>query len=178
MSLEGRVALITGAGRGIGRTIAQVLADRGMSVAVNDASPATLADAAFAALAIPADVTAKAQVQAMLDRVERELGPLWLLVNNAGVYHSAPTAELAEEAWDQDFAVDAKGVFLCAQAAIQRMIPRRGGRIINVASIAGLIVRTRQIGYCAAKAATIHFSRRLAVEMAEYGITVNCVCPG
>jgi 2,3-dihydro-2,3-dihydroxybenzoate dehydrogenase len=180
MSLAGRVALITGAGRGIGRTIAQVLAARGMTVAVNDACADAAQETAvtIGALAVPADVTNRAQVQAMFDRVEKDLGPLWLLVNNAGVYHSAPTADLAEEAWDQDFAVDAKGVFLCAQAAIQRMIPRRAGRIVNVGSIAGIIVRTRQIGYCAAKAAAIHFSRCLAVEMAEYGITVNCVCPG
>src|SRR5438045_344153 len=108
VSLAGRVALVTGAGRGIGQTIARLLAERGMSVAVNDASHTALADTAFAALAIPADVTSKAQVASMIERVESTLGPLWLLVNNAGVYHSAPTAELSEEAWDQDFAVDAK----------------------------------------------------------------------
>src|SRR4051794_18407268 len=110
MSVAGRVALVTGAGRGIGRTIAQVLAARGMIVAVNDASAAAAQEtaAALGGLAVPADVTNKAQVQAMLDAVETQAGPLWLLVNNAGVYHSAPTEELAEEAWDQDFAVDAK----------------------------------------------------------------------
>jgi len=113
-----------------------------------------------------------------MERVEAELGPLWLLVNNAGIYFSGPTAEMSEEAWDKAFAVDAKGVFLCSQAAIRRMIPRHGGRIVNLASIAGIIVRTNQIGYCAAKAAVVHFSRCLAVEMAPYGITVNCLCPG
>ena len=76
------------------------------------------------------------------------------------------------------FDVDAKGVFLCSQAAIRKMIPRRQGRIVNFSSIAGMIVRTAQIGYCSAKAAVIHFSRCLAVEMAPYGITVNCLCPG
>jgi 3-oxoacyl-[acyl-carrier protein] reductase len=74
--------------------------------------------------------------------------------------------------------VDAKGVFLCSQAAIRRMIPRRQGRIVNISSIAGLIVRTAQIGYCSAKAAVVHFTRCLAVEMAPHGITVNCLCPG
>jgi NAD(P)-dependent dehydrogenase (short-subunit alcohol dehydrogenase family) len=83
-----------------------------------------------------------------------------------------------EEAWDKALDVDAKGVFPCSQAAIRHMIPRRPGRIANFASIAGMIVRTGQIAYCAAKAAAIHFSRCLAVEMAPHGITVNCLCPG
>jgi NAD(P)-dependent dehydrogenase (short-subunit alcohol dehydrogenase family) len=85
---------------------------------------------------------------------------------------------MSEADWDETFAVDVKGVFLCSQAAIKRMMPRRLGRIVNISSIAGMIVRTNQIGYCSAKAAAIHFSRCLAVEMAPYGITVNCLCPG
>jgi len=185
MSLQGRVALVTGAGRGIGQTIARVLAGRGMAIGVNDVNR-ELAESAseklraegFRALALPADISRKTEVEAMVERLEVELGALWLLVNNAGVYHSASTAELSEEAWDQEFAVDAKGVFLCCQAAIRRMMPRRAGRIVNIASIAGVIVRTNQIGYCSAKAAAVHFSRCLAVEMAPHGITVNCLCPG
>lgn len=185
MGLEGRVALVTGAGRGIGKAIACLLAGRGMSVAINDVQ----ADSAEAvaddlrrkgrrAQAVVADITRKNDVESMVKRVEEELGPLWLLVNNAGIYFSGSTAEMSEEAWDKAFAVDAKGVFLCSQAAIRRMIPRRAGRIANLSSIAGIIVRTNQIGYCAAKAAVVHFSRCLAVEMAPLGITVNCLCPG
>lgn len=183
--MKNKVALITGAGRGIGRTIARRLAHEGMRVAINDVELARAEEACAAlrgeglqAVAVPADVTDKAQVAAMVERVEAELGPLWLLVNNAGVFNAAPTAQLSEDAWDRAFAVDAKGVFLCSQAVIQRMIPRGAGRIVNLASIAGMIVRTGQIAYCAAKAAVIHFSRCLAVEMAPYGITVNCLCPG
>jgi NAD(P)-dependent dehydrogenase (short-subunit alcohol dehydrogenase family) len=183
--LEVRSALVTGAGRGIGKTIAWTMARQGMRVAVNDVNPAAAEEAARAicaeglrAVAFAADIRSKSQVQAMFDQVEAELGPLWLVVNNAGVFNAAPTAELSEEAWDTVFAVDAKGVFLCSQAAIQRMIPRRAGRIVNIASIAGQIVRTAQIAYCSAKAAVIHFSRCLAVEVAPYGITVNCLCPG
>jgi NAD(P)-dependent dehydrogenase (short-subunit alcohol dehydrogenase family) len=123
-------------------------------------------------------VSNKAQVTAMFDQAEAELGPLWLLVNNAGVLNAAPTAEMPEELWDKAFAIDAKGVFLCSQAALRKMIPRRQGRIVNLASIAGLIVRTEQIAYCSAKAAVVHFSRCLAVEMAPHSITVNCLCPG
>jgi NAD(P)-dependent dehydrogenase (short-subunit alcohol dehydrogenase family) len=129
-------------------------------------------------LALPGDVSSKADAYAMIEKAEAELGPIWLLVNNAGVLNAGPTAELSEEAWDTAMAVDAKGVFLCSQAAIQKMIPRGQGRIVNLASIAGLIVRTAQIAYCSAKAAVIHFTRCLAVEMAPQGITVNCVCPG
>lgn len=185
LDLKGRTALITGAGRGIGRSIALKLADQGMLIGVNDIT-LTLADHVVRELhakgcrGIPlvADVGKKAEVTAMVDQVEDELGPLWLLVNNAGVLSTGPTADLSEEAWDHAFDVDAKGVFLCSQAAIRKMIPRHEGRIVNVASIAGMIVRTAQIGYCSAKAAVIHFSRCLAVEVAPFGITVNCICPG
>jgi len=184
-SLQDKVALITGAGRGIGRAISKNLAQRGMSIAINDIDLELAQSAAREieqigrpAIAIPASVSDVNQVSAMFERVERELGPLWLLVNNAGVLTTGPTVSLPEEAWDRAFDVDAKGVFLCSQAAIRAMLPRKRGRIINIASIAGLIVRTGQIGYCAAKAATIHFTRCLAVELAPDGITVNCICPG
>ena len=181
--LEGKVALVTGAGRGIGKA-AGLLAQRGMRVAVNDVDPALAAAAesefraeGLAALAVPGSVARKTDAAAIVEQVETGLGPLWLLVNNAGIFSNGPTSELSEEAWDKTFNVDAKGVFLC-QAAIQRMIPRGQGRIVNIGSIAGLIVRTEQIAYCAAKAAVIHFSRCLAVELAPHGITVNCLCPG
>ncbi|MFB3920903.1 MAG: SDR family NAD(P)-dependent oxidoreductase [Terriglobia bacterium] len=185
MSLQSRVAIVTGAGRGIGKAIARVLGERGMSVGVCDIDSALATGAAeelsrrgIRAIPLVADVSSKQEVEAMTGRAETELGPLWLLVNNAGIFFSGPAAEMSEQAWDKAFAVDAKGVFLCSQAAIRRMMPRRAGRIVNVSSIAGIIVRTNQIGYCAAKAAVVHFSRCLAVEMAPLGITVNCLCPG
>ena len=184
MSLQGKVAIITGASRGIGLTMARVLAEKGMSVAMVARSEqvekeaSRLRDDGLKTIAIRADITRKADVEGMVERVENELGPLWLLVNNAGVLHVAPTAEMSEEAWDEAFAVDAKGVFLCSQAAIKRMIPRQAGRIVNISSIAGVIVRTNQVGYSSAKAAVNHFSRCLAVEMAPHNITVNCLCPG
>ncbi len=183
--LKGRVVVVTGGGRGIGKAITRELASRGMLVGVNDYNFPLAEDtvkelqaAGLKALALPGDVTKKAEVTAMIAWAEAELGPLWLLVNNAGVLNTGPTADLSEEAWDQAFEVDAKGVFLCSQAAIRAMIPRGQGRIVNLASIAGLIVRTAQIAYCSAKAAVVHFSRCLAVEMAPHGITVNCLCPG
>lgn len=184
MTSPTKVALVTGAGRGIGPEIARVLAQKGMTVAVNARSQSAevtaeqLRQEGLAATAYVADVSKKSEVDAMVERIEWELGPLWLLVNNAGLLRASPTPDTTEEEWDEVFAVDAKGVFLCAQAAIRRMMPRRAGRIVNIASIAGLIVRTKQIAYSAAKAAVIHFSRCLAVEMAPHGITVNCLCPG
>jgi NAD(P)-dependent dehydrogenase (short-subunit alcohol dehydrogenase family) len=184
MALAGKVALVTGASRGIGVEIGRVLAQQGMAVALVARSPAVEQVAAdlraegLNVIGFTADVSRKASVEAAVTRVEQELGPLWLLVNNAGVLRTGPTADLREEDWDEVFATDVKGVFLCSQAAIRRMIPRRAGRIVNVASIAGHIVRVAQIAYCSAKAAVIHFSRCLAVEMAPHGITVNCLCPG
>ncbi len=184
MSLNGKVALITGASRGIGLEIARVLASQGMIVAMNARSDLVeqraeaLRAEGMQAVAFKADISRKAEVEGMVERIEQKLGPLWLLVNNAGVLRTGPTAELSEEDWDTCFNVDAKGVFLCSQAAIRRMMPRRAGRIVNVSSIAGVIVRTAQIGYCSAKAAVNQFSRCLAIEMAPYGITVNCLCPG
>jgi NAD(P)-dependent dehydrogenase (short-subunit alcohol dehydrogenase family) len=180
-----RVALVTGAARGIGFTIARRLCESGMAGALNDdnadgarQAAAELSSKGHRCIAAPGDVTSAAAVASMTAQAESELGPLWLLVNNAGTFHSAPTVDFPEEAWDREFAVDVKAAFLCSQAALRSMIPRKGGRIIVISSIAGWIVRTRQIAYCAAKAAAIHFSRCLAVETAPHGITVNCVCPG
>ena len=184
MTLEGRVAIVTGASRGIGVEIARTLGAQGMAVALVARSAqveevaAGLRAEGLRTIGFTVDVSRRAEVDAMVERVEQELGPLWLLVNNAAVLRTGPTAEMSEEDWDDVFNVDAKGVFLCSQAAIRRMIPRSGGRIVNVSSIAGQIVRVAQIGYCSAKAAVIHFSRCLAVEMAPHGITVNCLCPG
>jgi NAD(P)-dependent dehydrogenase (short-subunit alcohol dehydrogenase family) len=183
--LDGRVAIVTGAARGIGRTVVQTLAARGMRVGLNDidagraeAAAEELRSLGLDVVPLAGNVTVKAEVEAMVAQAEAELGPLWLLVNNAGIFSSGPTVALAEDAWDRTFAVDAKGTFLCCQAVLARMLPRHQGRIVNFGSIAGQIVRTGQIAYCAAKAAVIHFSRCLAVEVAPQGITVNCLCPG
>src|SRR3954447_8812630 len=141
MTLEGKVAIVTGASRGIGVETARVLAKQGMSVALVARSTQVIEVAeelrseGLNATGFTVDVSKSNQVEAMVERVEREIGPLWLLVNNAGLLRTGPTAEMREEDWDDVFNVDAKGVFLCSQAAIRRMMPRQGGRIVNVASI-------------------------------------------
>ena len=184
MTLEGRVAIVTGASRGIGYGIAEHLAAKGMRVALYDLNPGVrdAADRISAsggyAVGLEGDVTSSASVTALFDDVEGTLGPVWLLVNNAGVIPTGATAEMPEEDWDSALDVDLKGVFLCSQAAVRRMIHRGGGRIVNMSSIAGVIVRTGQIGYCSAKAAVNHFTRCLAVELAPVGITVNAIAPG
>jgi NAD(P)-dependent dehydrogenase (short-subunit alcohol dehydrogenase family) len=185
MSIEGRGAIVTGAGRGIGFATARLLCQRGMKVAINDLEPGAAARAAadlraqgHSAAACAGDVSRRADVRAIFAAAETEFGPPWLLVNNAGAFHGAAAVDFPEEAWDHAFAVDAKAAFLCSQEAIRRMIPRGGGRIVVVSSIAGVIVRTGQIAYSSAKAAAVHFARCLAVEVAPHGITVNCLCPG
>jgi NAD(P)-dependent dehydrogenase (short-subunit alcohol dehydrogenase family) len=157
-----------------------------MKVAINDIDDNLAEQAALSlqaegatAIACPGDVTITSQVNALFDRAEEELGPAWLLVNNAGAFHSCRFEDFPEYAWDHAFAVDAKAAFLCSQAAVKRMVDaERGGRIVVISSIAGAIVRTGQIAYSSAKAAAIHFSRCLALEVAGKSITVNCVCPG
>ena len=185
MSLAGRCALVTGAARGIGFEIARKLCAEGMHVALNDVnvgelgrSVAELKTAGYRAYVTPGDVSKRGEVEGIIRHIEGEIGPLWLLVSNAGVFSAAPIVDFPEEEWDRTFASDAKAVFLCSQAAARRMIPRGAGRMIVISSIAGHIVRTGQIAYCAAKAAAIHFARCLAVELAPNGITVNCLCPG
>jgi NAD(P)-dependent dehydrogenase (short-subunit alcohol dehydrogenase family) len=155
-----------------------------MKVMVNDLTADDTARACrelnqlgYTALACPADVTQAADVARMMDQAQSQLGPVWLLVNNAGSFHAAPVESFPEEQWDRTFAVDVKAAFLCSREVLPGMISS-GGRIVIISSIAGSIPRTGQIAYCAAKAAAIHFSRCLAVEVAKHGITVNCLCPG
>ncbi len=185
MSLAGKTALVTGAARGIGFVISRVLCERGMRVVINDRDPEAteiaeqkLKQDRFEVAGLAADVTRPADVQNLFEAAEQRFGPLWLLVNNAGVFRAGSCETLPEQDWDETFAVDAKGVFLCSQAALRRMTMQRAGRIVVISSIAGWITRTNQIAYCAAKAAAIHFARCLAVEAAPHGITVNCICPG
>ncbi len=186
MVLDGAVALVTGAGRGIGRALAQELGQAGASVVCADVrddiareTAQGLEAAGIPALAQPLDVRSAASVQAAVAAALARFGRIDVLVNNAGIVTLAPLLELAESDWDRVFEVNVKGVFLMTQAVAQQMVKQgRGGRIINIASTAGKIGFPNQSHYCASKAAVINLTRVWAMELQRYGITVNAICPG
>lgn len=182
-----RVALVTGASRGIGRAIAIGLAERGFDLVVNDIARqgealTTLAREIEAlgrrAIAVHADVSSKAEVQAMVARAITEAGHIDAVVNNAGILITSPVETLEEGVWDAVMDVNAKGTFLVIQALLPHMRARRYGRIVNIASIGGKQGAPEQAHYSASKAAIMGFTRVLAQEIGAEGITANCVCPG
>ena len=179
--LEGRVALVTGGGRGIGRGIALELAGAGARVAVaartQEQVEATAAEAG--ALAIQADVSDRADVERMVARTEEELGPLDLLVNNAGIaIWEGAGWELEPDEWWHVLEVNVLGVYLCCRAVIPGMIARGGGRIVNVASGAAYLPGSTSTAYSASKAAVHRFSETLAKQLEPHGIPVFSISPG
>jgi 3-oxoacyl-[acyl-carrier protein] reductase len=184
-NLEGRVAVVTGAAEGIGFAIAQRLARAGARVAIADIDPGAAARAAAAlagedlrAIAVEVDVAEEASVATMVAAVRRELGPVEILVNNAGITGgSVEVQDLDVAAWDRTFAVNARGVFLCCRAVLPDMLQAGRGRIVNVASIAGKEGNPRLSAYSASKAAVIGFTKSLAKEVAQKGIVVNAISP-
>lgn len=180
--LEGQVALVTGAARGIGRAIAARLQREGAVVVINDILrdelQATL-DAGIGAAACPGDVSVRADVQSMVDQVVERFGKLDIMVNNAGVEPIASLLKMTDEQWERALAVNLTGVFLGTQIAARHMVQRGGGgRIIQISSIAGKNFVPNRANYCASKAGVNGFTREAARELAPYGITVNAVCPG
>ena len=180
-----RVAFVTGAGRGIGRAIALRLAKDGLAVGVTDVDgpeAAAVAEAVSAAggraTSAVADVTDMGAMRAALAAVEGALGPVDVLVNNAGWERLALFVETEPDFWDRLIAVNLKGVLNTTRAALDGMIARRGGRIINIASDAGRVGSTGEAVYSACKAGVIGFTKALAREVARHDITVNAVAPG
>jgi meso-butanediol dehydrogenase/(S,S)-butanediol dehydrogenase/diacetyl reductase len=185
VSLEDKVALVTGAGQGIGCAIALRLACEGADVAVNDVNPATLNQVARQveslgrrSLELVADVSSSEQVTDMFERLLTHFGRLDVLVNNAGVGTVQPLLEFTEADWDREFDINVKGVFLCSTAAAQQMIDQGEGKIINAASVAGIRAAPYIVPYCASKAAVILLTQGLALELAPHGIRVNAYAPG
>ena len=183
-ALTGQVALVTGAARGIGRSIALALADAGADVALGVRDPNTGADLAAAiramgrrSIVVPMDVLDLGQIRTAVERTIAELGRLDLLVNNAGLGPSAPAEEVSEENFDLTLDVNVKGLFFASQAAGRAMIAQGSGRIVNLSSQAGFVALPTESVYCLTKAAVAHLTKCLAVEWGRHGITVNAVAP-
>jgi 3-oxoacyl-[acyl-carrier protein] reductase len=184
-SLEGRVAVVTGGGGGLAEGICATLAASGAAVAAVDQSLEKAERVAELAssnggrcIALEADVSDKASVEAMAERVSSELGGIDILVNNAAIYPLRPWTEIEEDEWDRVMAVNLKGYFLCARAAFPHMRERGHGRIINVASITFFIGWSGFLDYVSSKGAIIGFTRTLAREVGPDAITVNAISPG
>jgi NAD(P)-dependent dehydrogenase (short-subunit alcohol dehydrogenase family) len=183
MSLSDKVAVITGAGSGIGRSIAILFSELGAKVVLvgrrTEPLNETLSKLHGKGLVVQADVSKDAEAQRIIKETIREFGKLDILVNNAGVESPyKPVTELTEEEWDYVVDINLKGVFLCSKYAIREMKKTGHGVITNVSSNWGLIAAPNASAYCASKAGVVLLTKAMAMDVADYGITVNCICPG
>ena len=186
MDFTGKVALVTGSGRGIGKAIAMKLAQNGATLVINDVGDNAPAEQTIAEIkainhqstAIMADVSSSADVTRMVDAAIAAYGKIDILVNNAGITRDQLTMKMSDEEWDKVIAIDLKSVFLCTRAVLRPMLKQRSGRIISMSSVVGIIGNAGQANYTAAKAGIIGFTKTIAKEVASRGITVNAVAPG
>ncbi len=183
-TLNGKTAVVTGGGRGIGKAIALTFAGAGAAVAVAgrnraalDAVCATIAARGGRAVAVVCDVADAAQVYAAFDTARAALGPCDILVNNAGVTYSARFADTDDALWDQVVRVNLHGAYYCCKAVVPTMIDHGGGRIINIASMAAVVGMPFSVAYSAAKHGLLGLTRSLALELQRYHITANAICP-
>jgi len=186
INLQGEVALVTGGSRGIGRAICLALAGQGVRVTINYLSNHQAAQEVLQsveklgieAMIARTDVAETNQVKEMVDKILSQFGQIDILVNNAGIMAEAPVVKTSEELWDRVIDTNLKGVFNCCRAVAPHMISRRKGRIINIGSFVAKRGSRNHAPYAAAKGGVLTFTRSLARELAEYGITANAVDPG
>lgn len=186
MQLDGKVALVTGASRGIGRSIALMLAARGADIVINYAGNTEAAEQTKAevealgrkALGVKADVGDTAACEKMLEDVVAAMGKIDILVNNAGITRDTLLMRMKEADWDAVLTTNLKSVYNCTKAAIKYMMKARSGRIVNISSVVGAMGNAGQANYAAAKAGILGFTKAVAKETASRGITVNAVAPG
>jgi NAD(P)-dependent dehydrogenase (short-subunit alcohol dehydrogenase family) len=186
MKLKGKAAIVTGASRGIGRAVALALAREGADVVINCSSSVKEAEKVAQeirelgrrSIVIKADVADKPAVEKMVTEVQKQFGKIDILVNNAGMAVVGPSEKLEENLWRRGIDVMLTGVFFCSQAAGKEMIKRKSGKIINIASINGIVAFPERACYCSAKAGVMALTKVLACEWARYNINVNAVAPG
>lgn len=186
MTLVGKVALVTGGSRGIGRAIALKLAENGADVAINYAGNTAAAEEVKTAieqmgrkaLLVQGSVADTDGVQTIVNTVVKELGRLDILINNAGITRDGLLMRMKETDWDDVMHTNLKGVYNCSKAVLRTMMKQRSGRIVNMASVVGEMGNAGQTNYAAAKAGVIGFTKSLAKEVASRGITVNAIAPG
>ncbi len=185
LNLEGKVALVTGAGRGIGRAVCEALGQAGATVVATarsidqiEAVASEITDAGGRAIAIPADIAEESDICSLFDQVNEQFGCLDMLVNNAGMGLFGPVEGFSAGDFDQVMAVNLRGAFLCCQRALRAMIPQGSGYIINISSVVGFKGYPNQAAYTAAKHGVMGLTKSLAVEAQTYGIRVSAVLPG
>jgi NAD(P)-dependent dehydrogenase (short-subunit alcohol dehydrogenase family) len=183
--LEGEVAVVTGATRGIGREIALRFADAGADVAIAGRTADALEAVAGEiegrgrrALPVVTDVTSETDVERLFDETARVLGPPYAVINNSGVVDAAPLLDTTLEMWSRIMDTNVTGTFLCTRAAGRHLLPAGRGKVVNVASNLGVIGRANFAAYCASKAAVISFTRAVGIEWARSGVQVNAIAPG
>ena len=179
--LEGRIVLVTGAGRGVGRAIAERLTEEGAVVAVTDIdqkSAISTAAALDGAAGFRLDITDAGEVTRTVDEITASLGPIDALVNNAGWDRLAPFLDTDEDLWEQLIDINLRGPIRMTKAVLPQMVERQSGRILNISSDAGRVGSSGEAVYSACKAGIIGFGKTVAREVARFGITVNAICPG